>query len=296
MRGTLPTLPDRGGPGRTGAGRTIRTGADVDPLVTVTDSFSRLANLRKWNTGVGFLHLAQAVAILAISTSFAIPVAATVQTGPPGAAGSLSQRGDVFEVRFAWAVALFLLLAAGDHLLMVAPRVRSWYEANLLKGVNYARWAEYSVSASVMVVLIGLLCGINDLYAVIGIFGVNAAMILFGAVMEHVNVGRDKVTWLPFVCGCVAGAVPWIAITLAVVRSSLNGPANAVPPFVYAIIVTEFLFFNCFAVNQWLQYRGRERGTGRFADYLYGEKVYLVLSLVAKSALAWQVFGGTLAS
>jgi hypothetical protein len=62
--------------------------------------------------GVGTLHLAQAVAILAISTSFAIPVVATVQTGPPGAAGSLSQRSTVFEVRFAWAVALFLLLAA----------------------------------------------------------------------------------------------------------------------------------------------------------------------------------------
>jgi len=264
--------------------------------VTVTDSFSRLANLRKWNVGVGTLHLAQAVAILAISTSFAIPVAATVQTGPPGAAGSLSQRSTVFEVRFAWAVALFLLLAAGDHLLMAMPKVRSWYEANLLKGVNYARWAEYSVSASVMIVLIGLLTGINDLYAVIGIFGVNAAMILFGALMEQVNVDRDKVNWLPFVFGCIAGAVPWIAIVVAVVRSSTNGPTNEVPPFVYAIIVTEFLFFNCFALNKWLQYRGRASGTGKFANYLYGEKVYLVLSLAAKSALAWQVFGGTLAS
>jgi len=138
----------------------------------------------------------------------------------------------VFEVRFAWAVALFLLLAAGDHLLMVAPRVRSWYEANLLKGVNYARWAEYSVSASVMVILIGLLCGINDLYAVIGIFGVNAAMILFGALMEQVNVDTARVNWLPFVFGCLAGAVPWIAVVVAVVRSSTNGPTNEVPAFV----------------------------------------------------------------
>jgi hypothetical protein len=33
---------------------------------------------------------------------------------------------------------------------------------------------------------------------------------------------------------------------------------------------------------------------GKWADYLYGERVYIVLSLVAKSALAWQIFGGTL--
>jgi hypothetical protein len=30
-------------------------------------------------------------------------------------------------------------------------------------------------------------------------------------------------------------------------------------------------------------------------DYLYGEKVYIVLSLTAKSALAWQVYAGALA-
>jgi hypothetical protein len=50
-----------------------------------------------------------------------------------------------------------------------------------------------------------------------------------------------------------------------------------------------FVLFNIFALNQWLQYRA----TGRWADYLFGEKGYIVLSLTAKSALAWQIFGGT---
>ena len=65
---------------------------------------------------------------------------------------------------------------------------------------------------------------------------------------------------------------------------------GGVPIFVYVIFITLFILFNCFAINQWLQYRGK----GKWADYLYGERVYLILSLVAKSALAWQVFGGTL--
>jgi hypothetical protein len=34
---------------------------------------------------------------------------------------------------------------------------------------------------------------------------------------------------------------------------------------------------------------------GRWIDYAFGEKTYLVLSLVAKSVLAWQIFGGSLA-
>jgi len=33
---------------------------------------------------------------------------------------------------------------------------------------------------------------------------------------------------------------------------------------------------------------------GKWAEYLRGERAYIVLSLVAKSALAWQVFAGTL--
>jgi len=39
-----------------------------------------------------------------------------------------------------------------------------------------------------------------------------------------------------------------------------------------------------------LQYRK----VGRWSDYLYGERAYIILSLVAKSLLAWQVYAGTL--
>jgi len=260
--------------------------------MVTTDAFSRLANLRKWNLGVGLLHLVQGIVILSISSSFAIPVVAAVQTDAPGVPGSLSQTTTFFDFRFAWAIAAFLFLAAADHLLMCVPKIRNWYEANLLRGVNYARWAEYSVSASIMILLIGLLNGINNLYAMIALFGANAAMILFGLVMEQVNAGRKSVNWWPFIFGCKVGIFPWIAITVSLMVSTFNDKSNGVPGFVYGIVISLFLLFNCFAVNQWLQYRGK----GKFADYLYGEKVYLVLSLVAKSALAWQIFGGTLAS
>lgn len=261
---------------------------------------SRFADLRNWNVGVGLVHLGQGIAILILSASFAIPIVATVQTGPPGAEGSLSLSKTFFDFDFPIAIAAFLFLAAGDHLLMAAPRVRQWYERNLLAGINIARWVEYSVSASIMILLICLLNGINNLYALIAIFGVNAAMILFGLLMEKVNQGRDTVIWWPFVFGCIAGIVPWIAIVIGLVTAAtdsttVNGVAmnpDGVPGFVYGIVVSLFVLFNCFAINQWLQYRRK----GRFADYLYGEKVYLVLSLVAKSALAWQIFAGTLAS
>ena len=269
------------------ANRFERDRGPYDPFMTTpTDDATRMASLRRWNLGVGFAHLAQAIAVVALSNGFAIPVVAAVQTGPPGT--PLVEEATFFDLRFSLAIGFFLLLAAVDHLL-VATVARPWYESNLRRGINVARWAEYSVSASVMVVLIAMLTGVTGLYAVIGLFAANAAMIGFGYLMERVNQNRAEVTWLPFGLGCAVGAVPWVVITIAIVVSSVK--ADGVPGFVYAIFVSLFLLFNCFAVNQWLQYRRR----GRFADYLYGEQVYLVLSLVAKSLLAWQVFAGTLA-
>jgi hypothetical protein len=97
--------------------------------------------------------------------------------------------------------------------------------------------------------------------------------------------------WLAFGFGCLAGAVPWLAI--AIYLLSPGSASSASPPaFVHVIFLSLFVFFNIFALNQWLQYRAR----GRWSDYLFGERIYILLSLTAKSALAWQVFAGTLAS
>lgn len=245
------------------------------------------ARLRRLNLVVGSAHAVQAAVILAIAASASLPVTASFLTGPPGAGdyGSAS----LGSLRVDWLVAAFLLLAALDHLTLSSGRPRRWYEANVARGINPARWWEYSLSASLMVVLIAMLAGVSELVALIGLFGANAAMILFGLVQERVNVESEEVDWRPFIYGCVIGAVPWIAITAQLVVSATEG--DGVPGFVVAIFFTLLLLFNSFAVNMWLQYRGR----GRWADPAFAERVYLLLSLIAKSALAWQVYAGALA-
>lgn len=244
--------------------------------------------LRVANLVVGLVHLAQAAAVLALANGFSVPVEARFQTGAPGSGEGVDDR--LFDVVFAPWIAAFLVLAAVDHLLMAAPVVADWYEANLRRGINLARWAEYSVSASIMILLIALLTGITDAYALIAIAGANAAMILFGWLGELAPGERRRGSWrAPFLFGCLAGAVPWICITVSIIGAEANG---SVPGFVYGIYVSLFVLFNGFAVNYLLQYRGR----GRWADYRFGEAVYILLSLTAKSALAWQVYAGALAS
>lgn len=177
-----------------------------------------------------------------------------------------------------------------DHLL-TATVFRSRYETDLRAGLNRFRWVEYSVSATIMVVLIGFYNGITGINEVVLVIGANVAMILLGWLQEIMNPpGRTRTTMLPFWFGCIAGAAPWVAILINLIGAR-GGDTNQVPGFVYGIVVSLFVFFMSFAVNQWLQYRR----IGKWANCGYGEKVYLVLSLIAKSALAWQIFAGSLA-
>lgn len=244
----------------------------------------RFRRLRWWNITLGILHAIQGVIILVLANDFALPVTATFLTEQPGAAPP--EISELFEIRIAWGVAAFLFMSAAAHLI-IAFGVFDWYRANLLKNRNYARWIEYSVSSSVMVVLIAMLPGISDVAALGAIFAVNAAMILFGLLMEkYENPGTSA--WLPYWFGVLTGAVPWILIAIYLWSPTTDGSP---PGFVYAIFVSLFIFFNTFAINMVLQYKQ----VGPWRDYLFGETVYMVLSLVSKSLLAWQVFAGTLA-
>lgn len=247
-----------------------------------------MKNLRKYNIVMGLFHLLQTILIIILSNDFSLPINtnylkfnASSQTLKP----SLEK---ILDLKIGPIVALFLFLSALAHLLISTPRIYEWYTNNLKKGINYARWYEYSLSSSVMIVVIAMLTGVYDLSTLILMFSINAVMIFGGLMMERFNQMKEKKDWVPFIIGCFAGAVPWIVIALHLFGAGEG--ENKAPDFVYWIFFSIFLFFNSFALNMYLQYKK----IGKWRNYLFGEKVYILLSLLAKSALAWQVFGGTL--
>ena len=252
--------------------------------MTSTVSSPALKRLRVYNLAMGLLHASQGALILALSNSFSLPVHATFMQGPPGADDP--ELSNLFDLPIGPAVAAFVFISAIAHFTLVMPGVFGWYARNLERRRNDARWIEYSLSASLMIVLIAMLTGIGDIAALIALFGVNASMIFFGLVQEHYSEpGSGRL--LPFWLGSIAGAVPWIAIGIYFITP---GSSADPPGFVYGIFISLFAFFNVFAVNMWLQYRR----VGPWRNYLFGESVYILLSLTAKSALAWQVFFPTL--
>ncbi len=261
------------------------TPAQHSPTGTAPVDPGRLAGLRRYNIVVGLILLAQAVAVVVIANDFTLPVTAAYVEGPPGTAPSAPVT--LLNTPIGLAVAGFLALS-GLALLIVATIWSHGYAADLAQQRNRARWVEYALTSSMMIVLIAQITGLTDVGALAAIFAVNAAMILFGWLQEVYE--QPGGGFLPFIFGSMTGIVPWLIIAFWVV--SPGSASGAEPPaFVYGIIVSLFLFFNVFALNQYLQYKQ----VGRWADYLVGERAYITLSLVAKSLLAWQVFAGTLA-
>jgi hypothetical protein len=245
----------------------------------------RLGRLRIWNIIVGLVLAVQAVMIAVLTNNFALPVTATFMSGPPGTAPEIHH---MFNIATGWGVFTFLAISAAALLLIASPFVFPWYKRNLLQHRNYGRWIEYFFSSSIMIVLIAQITGISDIAALLAIFGINACMILFGALQEKYEE-PGKPSWIPFWFGCFAGIIPWIAIAIYVWAPGLS---VSPPGFVYGIIASLFVFFNCFAINMVLQYKQ----VGPWRDYLFGEKIYILLSLTAKALLAWQVFFPVLAS
>jgi hypothetical protein len=257
---------------------------------TVSIDDAALGRLRRFNLIMGALHAVSGLLMWFLSNDFELQVSTLNLNGPPGTPLSDGVLNSAFGVPLGQATAAFLFLSALFHFVIAVPIGFSLYARELRHGRNRFRWVEYSLSSTLMMVLIALVTGITDLAALVAIGFVNASMILFGWIMEMVNRPGEKVWWTPFWFGCVAGIGPWVAIAAYLVTNLGQEGAQGPPTFVYGILVTIFVMFNTFAINQFLQYRG----IGKWKNYVYGETVYIVLSLTAKSILAWQIFANTL--
>ena len=251
-------------------------------VIEVSDQ--KFSGLVRYNVIAGIAHAVQAIAIIALSNDFKLPVVANYIQGPPGT--TVFEQVTLFEVPVGIAVALFSLMSAVAHFIVATVR-RGQYRSDLSQQQNIARWVEYSLSSTLMILLIAQVTSVIDGMTLLAIAGANVSMILFGWLQEKYESPGGGL--LPFWFGCIAGIVPWLVFAFLLIAPG-NTTGAEPPAFVYGIVLSLFAFFNSFALNQWLQYKQ----VGKWRDYLYGERVYITLSLVAKSLLAWQIFAGTL--
>lgn len=254
----------------------------------------RLQKLKRFNIIMGLFHLIQGIIMLVLATNviqkiseFQPDIVQFYQTFNISTRSLETTSRVLFKLPFGTMVASFLLISAFAHGIITLMSKK--YFADLEKGINRFRWFEYAISSSIMITIIATLFGIHDIATLFLIFIVNASMNLFGLLMEQLNSGKDKkkVIWGPFIWGGIAGIAPWVVILLYMFGT---GNLDMIPWFVWAIVGTYFVAFNTFPINMILQYKR----IGKWKDYIYGERVYIILSLVAKSILAWLVLFGAM--
>lgn len=254
----------------------------------------QIKKLVRFNAIMGAFHLIQAIAMVFLLTSvidgvaeFEIGVVLLFQNFDFENFRLFTDQRELFDLPFALLVSSFLFISAVAHFIVVWQKDK--YAKDLQLGINRFRWFEYSISSSVMIALIATLFGVRDFGSLFLIVVVNASMNLFGLDMEELNAGfeKGKVNWGPFIWGTIAGLAPWVVI-LSYVLGTASEVFDNIPWFVWAIVGTYFVAFNTFPINMLLQYFK----VGKWKDYLYGERVYIILSLAAKSILAWLVFFG----
>jgi len=195
------------------------------------------------------------------------------------------KRGDTIVGYYSGA---FLLCACIDHLLC-ATLLKDYYEHYLKRGQNHIRWIEYSVSASLMHVMIASLSGVFDMHLLFCIFGLTATTMLFGLLQEMMSWRQqgspDEKSLLPFWLGCVPHIFNWSVILCYFFYNAANGDP---PAFVWAIIIVLICLDSTFAINMYFQ----QKEIGAWSDYIKGEVTFIVLSFTAKQALAWLNYGG----
>jgi hypothetical protein len=198
--------------------------------------------------------------------------------------------------------------------------LNGWYIETYPNGPRYLQYVEYSLSASLTIVVMALNAGIQDLYTILTIFALFFGMNVFGIVAEFmVHLAEEleervdfsvlripfRYLWLiPHACGWVLFLFTWLPIIVKYTKtkacSKNAGGMMGVPWFVEAAIVFESILYIFFGIVQLVVLVCRTRYPKSILD-LCGfinctwkdilDVSTVTLSLVAKTWLAWMLLG-----
>lgn len=188
-----------------------------------------------------------------------------------------------------WLIFAFHILSFIFQLAALIPAYN--YEKRITEeGRNPLRFAEYSLSASIMLICIALLCGVRDFIILMTIWVLTAVCQILGGVAEYMYPGvkRTLTHFLAWDCICAAYA---IILTYYFVAINLNDVSP--PEYVTLIIIFQAVLYLSFGFVQLFQFYGQTwwlvGAIGRQAEISY-----CVLSLGAKTLLGWMIYANVI--
>ena len=206
-------------------------------------------------------------------------------TNPTGPLKVISEvAADVSESTIGNLIVSFFAITAAFHL-FYALNPRGVYLNAVLRGNNYFRWIEYSITATIMLFIIAILSGVKDIKSYFALLASAVAMIATGQWFETT---KGMARWLPILVGFILLMAAFLTIWTSF-RDRLNDVNAAgikLPTWLWATIIVLFIFYASFGFVPIAQiiFPG--------LNYRNAEKVYLTLSLTSKATLGMLVAYG----
>ena len=193
---------------------------------------------------------------------------------------------DLIEIRLNVWVAFLLSVSAATYFVLSTTGF-GWYIKNIRHRINYMRWLHHAISTSLMIAIVALLSGINSLLSLMMIILVSVAVTMSGLLMEMANERRRNVIWGAYKLAVSLIASGWLVmmITFLSIYWSTN---RSLPAELLALYIIVTVLVATFSITMWFHYKR----IGPWKDYLYSEKMYIVVNFLAKTAFAAVMYVG----
>ena len=253
-------------------------------------NLERLRKLNIWLTVAFFL---QAIAVVVIGGSKSAPISSQYLALDQLSSQSTGHQvlavatRHLFDMHFTVAAAIFLVVF-GFTTLAMATFCRNRYEEQLQRNSNSPRWLAFAFAGAFIVAALGLEGGISDLGGILAIFALTLVGIGLLPAVEKMRKEGVSVVVSKSVLVAALGliAIPWLIFILDILSALMwNGH---IPGNVYFMFLVTFLLFGCWLLA--MRFHARQRG--KWSDVIYSEKMYMLLSFLIGSILAWQMFAG----
>lgn len=253
----------------------------------------QLRSLSKWHIILAIVFLLQGILILLLSKNVTLPVT-THFLAPDSLAGQVAghpvytaANRRLFDVSVVAILAIIFFIAAIVHaLLSTAPPSRSITDR---PAANRLRWLEYGINGGLILVLLALVNGAYDISTLVLLF---ALTFLTGLLMLWIQLQSAiaaKTRWIINLFALIGGLLPWAIIACYLFDAAAFG-MQALPAYVYWLDGSMFVLFVALALNF---YAARHK-LDRWVEPAFGERAFMFLGFIIKTALAWQLFFGLL--
>lgn len=196
------------------------------------------------------------------------------------------------QVNIHWFIILFILVTVVAH---VYYSRLSFIHNVLINQYNEYRFLEYSISATLMMLIIAILDGTRTIASLIAVATLTVICMWSGAISEYSGITstrgfQNPISRFSFAMGWVSLTTAWTIVGIDfwnATRRSIPDESDAqAPGWLTAIFVSQLIFFSCFGLVAFVQ---RRWGIG-YHDRI--EQAYTALSFLAKATLVILVTSG----